>query len=122
MSHPALDVDDVVRQRVRLAILAVLVEVKRAEFRYLRDTLDLTDGNLSRHLQVLEGAGYAEIQKGFEGRRPRTWVAVTRLGRDAFSAEIDPGVEGACGAVRGRWGSAGAECRLGAVGEGRTGD
>jgi DNA-binding MarR family transcriptional regulator len=88
MSHPAIGLDDVVHQRVRLGILAILMEATRAEFRYLRDSLDLTDGNLSRHLQVLEEAGYVKITKGFEGRRPRTWVSATKLGRDAFNAEM----------------------------------
>jgi len=88
VSHPAIELDDVVHQRVRLGILAVLMEADRAEFRYLRDTLGLSDGNLSRHLQVLEEAGYVKIQKGFEGRRPRTWVSARKLGRDAFNAEI----------------------------------
>jgi DNA-binding MarR family transcriptional regulator len=89
MSHPALDLDDTVHQRVRLALLAALMEGRRVEFTFLRDRLDLTDGNLSRHLQVLEDAGYVRSSKGFEGRRPRTWVSVTPLGRQAFRAEIE---------------------------------
>jgi DNA-binding MarR family transcriptional regulator len=89
MSHPALDLDDVVHQRVRLGLLAALMEGRRVEFTYLRDHLGLTDGNLSRHLQVLEEAGYVRAAKGFEGRRPRTWVSATALGRQAFRAEIE---------------------------------
>ncbi|HEX9313293.1 MAG TPA: transcriptional regulator [Actinomycetota bacterium] len=89
MSHPAVDLDDLVHQRVRLAILAVLVEASRVDFRYLKDTLGLTDGNLSRHLQVLEEARLVTLSKGFEGKRPRTWITVTRAGRGAFTAEID---------------------------------
>lgn len=88
MSHPAIELDDTVHQRVRLGILAVVMEARRVDFRFLRDTLDLTDGNLSRHLQVLEQAGFVQIAKGFEGKRPRTWVSATRLGRRAFDAEI----------------------------------
>jgi len=88
VTHPAIELDDVIHQRTRLGIVAVLMDAKRADFRYLKDALDLTDGNLSRHLQILEQAGYVRITKGFEGKRPRTWVAVTRLGRDAFGAEM----------------------------------
>ena len=88
MSHPALRLDDTVHQRVRLGILAVLSEAKRADFSYLRDALNLTDGNLSRHIQVLEEAGLVRVEKGFEGRRPRTWVEATRRGRDALQAEL----------------------------------
>jgi len=88
VNHPALQLDDVVHQRVRLGILAVLAESRRADFVYLREALDLTDGNLSRHLQVLETSGYVEIEKTFEGRRPRTWIAATKAGRKAFASEL----------------------------------
>lgn len=54
----------------------------------LRDLLDLTDGNLSRHLATLEAAGYVKIDKAFEGRRPRTWISATRAGRTALAREI----------------------------------
>ena len=88
MSHPANALDDTVHQRVRLGILAVLAECRRVDFSYLRQALELTDGNLSRHLQVLESAGHVEIEKTFEGKRPRTWVSATRQGRAAFSSEL----------------------------------
>ncbi len=88
MTHPALRLDDVVHQRVRLGILAVLREAKRADFAALRGALDLTDGNLSRHLAVLEEAGLIAVEKGFEGRRSRTWVSATRAGRAALDAEL----------------------------------
>ena len=86
--HPSQRLDDTVHQRVRLGILAVLAEADRADFSYLRDQLGLTDGNLSRHLQVLEDAGYLRLRKSFEGRRPRTWVSATRAGRAALAAEV----------------------------------
>jgi DNA-binding MarR family transcriptional regulator len=88
MTHPSLRLDDTVHQRVRLGILAVLEEAKRADFSYLRDALDLSDGNLSRHIQVLEEAGLVAVEKGFEGKRPRTWVAATRAGRKALADEL----------------------------------
>lgn len=89
MTHPTTALDDVVHQRVRLGILAVLAEAPRADFNFLRETLQLTDGNLSRHLQVLEEAGCVVIKKVFEGRRPRTWVKATKRGREAFARELD---------------------------------
>ncbi len=88
MSHPTTRLDDTIHQRVRLGILAVLVESRRVDFSYLRRALELTDGNLSRHLQILEEGGYVRIEKTFEKRRPRTWVAVTKQGRAAFRAEL----------------------------------
>ena len=86
--HPTNGLDEIVHQRVRLGILAVLSESTRAEFTFLRDTLELTDGNLARHLQTLESAGLVEIEKTFAGRRPRTWIRATAAGRTAFAHEI----------------------------------
>lgn len=88
VGHPSQRLDDTVHQRVRLGILAVLTEADQADFGFLKDALGLTDGNLSRHLQVLEEAGYVKIAKTFEGRRPRTWVSCTKPGRAAFAAEV----------------------------------
>ncbi len=87
-THPALSLDDTVHQRVRLAILAVLSEARECTFGTLRDELALTDGNLNRHLRVLEDAGYLRVTKGYEGRRPCTWLRLTRAGRDALRREI----------------------------------
>jgi DNA-binding MarR family transcriptional regulator len=88
MAHPSRRLDDAVHQRTRLGILAVLCEGGRTDFTYLRDILDLTDGNLSRNLSKLQVAGYVRIDKVIEGRRPRTWVSATRAGRAALGAEI----------------------------------
>lgn len=87
--HPTNGLDEVVHQRHRLGILTITAEARRAEFGYLREALDLTPGNLSRHLTVLERAGMVEVEKGYEGRRPRTWVSITRKGRSALAAELD---------------------------------
>ena len=87
-SHPALGFDDVVHQRTRLGILAVLAEATEADFTYLRKVLDLTDGNLGRHLEVLEGAGLIIINKGYHGRRPRTRATITAEGRRALRREL----------------------------------
>lgn len=84
----ALQLDDVVHQRNRLAILAALDEASKVEFGFLQTELELTPGNLSRHLDVLEGAGYISIQKGYNGRRPKTLVRITKAGRAALRAEV----------------------------------
>ena len=86
--HPVNALDDVVHQRVRLGILAVTREARRAEFTFLRETLGLTAGNLSQHLTVLERAGLVDIEKGYEGRRPRTWVSLTKAGAAALRDEL----------------------------------
>ncbi len=88
MTHPSRRLDDMVHQRTRLGILVVLCETRRADFGYLRRTLELTDGNLSRNLTRLEESGYVRINKVIDGRRPRTWVSATTTGRAALNSEI----------------------------------
>ena len=87
-NHPVNGLDDLVHQRVRLGILAITHEARRVEFTFLRSTLELTAGNLSQHLTVLEKAGLITIEKGYEGRRGRTWIQLTRTGRQALAEEI----------------------------------
>lgn len=86
--HPTNGLNDVVHQKHRLGILTIAAESKRVEFGYLKDTLALTGGNLSRHLTVLVDAGLLDMEKGYDGRRPRTWVSITRAGRQALADEV----------------------------------
>ncbi len=86
--HPTNGIDETVHQRHRLGILTITAEAQRADFGYLREALGLTAGNLSKHLTVLEEAGMIQIEKGYAGRRPRTWVRITRQGRIALAAEL----------------------------------
>lgn len=88
VTHPSQALDDVVHQRVRLGILAVLSEASYADFAYLKEALGLTDGNLSRHLSVLEDAGHVTIEKGFAGKRTRTTVKATPQGRKALDEHL----------------------------------
>ncbi|MDP8932484.1 MAG: transcriptional regulator [Actinomycetota bacterium] len=81
-------IDDVVHQRVRLGILTVLDELGECDFNYLLEELELTAGNLSRHLTVLDDAGYVITQKTLEGSRPRTWIRLTQEGQIALQEEI----------------------------------
>ena len=74
--------------RVLLGILTIGHEARRVEFSYLRDTLGLTAGNLSQHLGVLESAGLIAIEKGYAGKRARTWVTLTKAGQAALDDEI----------------------------------
>lgn len=86
--HPVTGLDDVVHQRVRLGILAIAHQAHRVEFGFLRSTLDLTAGNLGQHLTVLEKAGLVQVEKGYEGKRPRTWVTLSPAGQTALRTEI----------------------------------
>ena len=81
--------DPVIHQETRLrlmALLASLGEAAQVEFTWLKEALDLTEGNLSSHLAKLEEAGYVQVEKGYQGRRPRTWVRLTPQGRAAYQA------------------------------------
>ena len=86
--HPVIGLDEVVHQRVRLGILAIAHEARRVEFGYLRVQLGLTAGNLSKHLTVLETAGLVGVEKGYEGKRGRTWITLTPDGSTALTEEI----------------------------------
>jgi len=88
-AHPTTGLNETVHQRHRLGILAITSKARQADFGYLREALSLTSGNLSTHLTVLEDARLIRVQKGYEGRRPRTWVSITRAGRAALAAEMD---------------------------------
>lgn len=88
-AHPVNGLDDVVHQRVRLGILTITHEARRVEFGYLRDQLDLTAGNLSKHLSVLEAAALIDVEKGYEGKRGRTWITLTPAGAKALAEEIE---------------------------------
>lgn len=85
-----IEIDDVVHQRVRLGIMTLLADGDAIEFAGLRNTLGLTDGNLARHLSVLERAGHLRRDRnGGDGGRTRTWLSITAVGRNALSAEVD---------------------------------
>jgi DNA-binding MarR family transcriptional regulator len=86
--HPIHDLRDDVHQRVRLGILASLVALSRADFAHLKRELALTDGNLGRHLEVLESAGLVRLAREPDGQRQRTWVSITSDGRKALKREL----------------------------------
>jgi DNA-binding MarR family transcriptional regulator len=75
--------------RVRLAVMAILVVRGQADFTELRDELQVTDGNLASHLGVLERERYLRAKKKFAGKKPQTTYAPTEAGRRAFAAHLD---------------------------------
>jgi DNA-binding transcriptional ArsR family regulator len=82
--------DRVLHEKARLGILTSLAaHPKGLAFADLKQLCGLTDGNLSRHLQVLEEAGVVEISKTFEHKRPLTTCRMTRAGRKRFLDYID---------------------------------
>ena len=83
-----MDLDPIIHQPTRLKLMASLVALGGDEvfdFPSLARFHRLTDGNLGAHLERLENAGYIEIRKRFQGKKPRTEVLATIKGRSAFS-------------------------------------
>jgi DNA-binding MarR family transcriptional regulator len=81
-------IDDVIHSRIRTAVMAVLVSVEEAEFNFLKDKVNATDGNLSVHLKKLEDAGYLSVKKNFVDRKPVTRYKLTSKGYKAFEKYI----------------------------------
>ena len=85
------ELNEIIHQPARLRIMSVLVSLDRdlqPSFNYLKDVLELTDGNLGAHLRKLEEAGYVEICKTFVNNKPHTYVTATSSGRRAFSEHV----------------------------------
>ena len=80
--------DDLIHAPTRLAIVALLAATEWAEFRYIRDSVGLSDSALSKQLTTLEDSGYVEIDKGFVGKRPRTTARLSAAGRTAFAGHV----------------------------------
>ncbi|GAB3149269.1 transcriptional regulator [Micromonospora sonneratiae] len=80
--------DELIHAPTRLSIVSLLAATEWAEFKFVRDTVGLSDSALSKQLTTLEEAGYVEIRKAFIGKRPRTSVKLTRTGRNAFSGHV----------------------------------
>jgi DNA-binding MarR family transcriptional regulator len=80
--------DELIHAPTRLSIVALLAASEWAEFKFIRDTVGLSDSALSKQLTTLEDAGYVEIRKGFVGKRPRTTAGLTLAGRTAFERHV----------------------------------
>lgn len=85
----APDLDRVIHERVRLAIVSALAVNRSLSFNELKAALDVTDGNLSVHARKLEDAGYLTCTKTFEDRVPHTRYSLTDQGRRALRHYLD---------------------------------
>jgi DNA-binding MarR family transcriptional regulator len=83
------EIDEVIHGRLRLGIMAYLINAEVADFNELKAALQSTQGNLSVHLRKLEEAGYVEIEKSFAGRKPLTQVRLSTSGKVAFAAYLE---------------------------------
>ena len=84
-----VDLDPLIHAPARLIVLTYLYVVEAIDFVYLKRVTELSWGNLSRHLSKLEEAGYVEMEKTFQDKKPHTMIRLTDRGRDAFRAYKD---------------------------------
>ena len=75
--------DELILSKTRLGIISALISGDKLEFTYLRNTLNLSDGNLSVQIRKLEEAGYIKVEKIFVDRKPKTFCKITRKGQKA---------------------------------------
>lgn len=88
-AHARHRLDETIHAPVRFSIVAALAGADEAEFATVRDAIEVTDSTLSKQVAVLEKAGYVKVKKGYVGKRPRTWLALTRDGRRAFEGHLE---------------------------------
>jgi DNA-binding MarR family transcriptional regulator len=87
--EPFLQLDRVIHEKGRLAIMSMLAATPELSFTELRDALTMTDGNLTTHIRTLQEAGYISVTKSFQNRRPLTTCALTAAGKKAFTNYIN---------------------------------
>jgi DNA-binding MarR family transcriptional regulator len=83
-----LQLDRVIHEKGRLAIMSMLAASPELSFTELREALSMTDGNLTTHIRTLQQAGYLSVTKSFQNNRPLTTCALTPGGRKAFANYI----------------------------------
>ena len=84
-----LQLDRVIHEKGRLAIMSMLAAAPALSFTELRDALGMTDGNLTTHIRTLQEAGYVSVTKSFQHHRPLTTCALTPAGKQAFTGYIN---------------------------------
>jgi DNA-binding MarR family transcriptional regulator len=87
--EPFLQLDRVIHEKGRLAIMSMLAASPELSFTELRDTLAMTDGNLTSHMRTLQEAGYVSVAKSYQNNRPLTTCTLTAAGKKAFTAYIN---------------------------------
>ncbi len=87
--EPFRQLDRVIHEKGRLAIMSMLAASPELSFTELRDALAMTDGNLTTHIRALQEAGYLAVAKSFQNHRPLTTCSLTAAGRKAFTEYIN---------------------------------
>ena len=84
-----LQLDRVIHEKGRLAIMSALAGTPELSFTELRNTLDMTDGNLTTHIRILQEEGFISVAKSYQNNRSLTTCSLTKAGRKAFAGYID---------------------------------
>ena len=87
--EPFLQLDRVIHEKGRLAIMSMLAATPELSFTEMRDALNMTDGNITTHIRTLQEAGYLSITKSFQNNRPLTTCSLTAAGQKAFTNYIN---------------------------------
>jgi DNA-binding MarR family transcriptional regulator len=87
--QPFLQLNRTIHEKGRLPIMSLLAASPELSFTELRDTLGMTDGNLSIHIKTLQEAGFVSVTKSYRNQRPLTTCSLTPEGRKAFTQYID---------------------------------
>jgi DNA-binding HxlR family transcriptional regulator len=82
------NLDSILNQQIRLAIVSILIKVNKADFNYLKEQTQTTQGNLSHQLKKLTDAEYININKTFEKNYPKTYCNITTKGKKAFEEYV----------------------------------
>ena len=87
--EPFLQLDRVIHEKGRLAIMSMLAASPMLSFTEMRDALNMTDGNLTTHIRTLQETGFVSVTKSFQNNRPLTTCSLTAAGKKAFTSYID---------------------------------
>jgi len=88
-TEPFLQLNRVIHEKGRLAIMSMLAASQELSFTEMRDALGMTDGNLTTHIKALQQEGYVSVAKSYQNRRPLTTCSLTTPGRKAFAEYIN---------------------------------
>jgi DNA-binding MarR family transcriptional regulator len=83
-----LQLNRVIHEKGRLAIMSMLAAAPELSFTELRDSLGMTDGNLTTHIRALQQEGYVSVTKSYANKRPLTTCSLTAAGRTAFAEYV----------------------------------
>jgi DNA-binding MarR family transcriptional regulator len=87
--EPFLQLDRVIHEKGRLAIMSMLAASPELSFTDLRDALEMTDGNLTTHIRTLQEAGYVSVSKSYKKNRPLTTCSLTATGKKVFANYVN---------------------------------